>query len=53
MALQSKMTVYLAIAGVFALMGGIIYYASLDNVDLDLVEIELTSVETIGCKHSR
>ncbi len=47
MALQSKMTVYLAIAGVFALMGGIIYYASLDNVDLDLVEIELTSVELL------
>ena len=45
MALQSKMTVYLAIAGVFALMGGIIFYASLDNVDLELVEIELTSVK--------
>jgi len=45
MALQSKMTVYVAIAGVFALMGGIVYYASLDNVDLEQVEIELTSVE--------
>ena len=45
MALQSKMTVYLAIAGVFALMGGIIYYASLDNVGLELVEIELTNVK--------
>ena len=45
MALQSKMTVYLAIAGVFALMGGIIFYASLDNVELEQIEIELTSVE--------
>jgi hypothetical protein len=45
MALQSKMTVYVAIAGVLALMGGIVYYASLDNVDLNQVEIELTNVE--------
>ena len=45
MALQSKMTVYAAIAGVLALMGGIVYYASLDNVDLDQVEIKLTNVE--------
>jgi len=45
MALQSKMTVYAAIAGVLALMGAIVYYASLDNVDLDQVEIELTNVE--------
>ncbi len=45
MALQSKMTVYAALAGVLALMGGIVYYASLDNVELEQVEIELTSVE--------
>ncbi|WP_246282075.1 hypothetical protein [Nitrosopumilus ureiphilus] len=45
MALQSKMTVYAAVAGVLALMGGIVYYASLDNVDLNQVEIELTNVE--------
>ena len=45
MGLQSKMTVYAAIGGVFALMGGIIYYASLDNVDLEQVEIKLTSVK--------
>ena len=32
MGLQSKFTVYAAIAGVLALMGGIVYYASLDNV---------------------
>jgi hypothetical protein len=47
MALQSKMTVYAAVVGVLGLMGGIVYYASLDNVDLDQVEIELTNVELI------
>ena len=45
MALQSKMTVYLAIVGVFAMMGGIIYYASLDNSELEQAEIELTNIE--------
>lgn len=39
------MTVYAAIVGVLALMGGIVYYASLDNVQLEQVEIELASVE--------
>jgi hypothetical protein len=47
MALQSKLTVYLAIAGVFALMGGIVFYASLDNDELALIEIELASVELL------
>ncbi len=47
MALQSKMTVYAAIAGVLALMGGIFYYGSLDIVPLEQVEIELTNVELI------
>ena len=45
MALQSKMTVYAAVAGVLALMGGIVYYASLDNVQLEQAEIRLTNVE--------
>ena len=45
MQLQSKITVYAAIAGVFALMGGIVYYASLDDVHLGQVEIQLESVE--------
>ncbi len=45
MALQSKMTVYVAIAGVLALMGGIVYYASLDNAQLEQADIELVSVE--------
>jgi LEA14-like dessication related protein len=48
MALQSKLTVYAAIAGVFALMGGIIFYASLDNVELEQVEIKLANVELIN-----
>jgi len=48
MALQSKMTVYAAIAGCFALMGGIVFYASLDNVDLEQVEIELASVKLMN-----
>jgi len=47
MALQSKLTVYLAIVGVLALMGGIIFYASLDNDELALIEIELTNVELL------
>jgi hypothetical protein len=41
------MTVYAAVAGVFALMGGIVFYASLDNDELDQVEIKLTNVELI------
>ena len=48
MPLQSKLTVYAAIAGVFALMGGIIFYASLDNVELEQVEIKLTNVKLIN-----
>ena len=47
MALQSRMTVYVAIAGVFALMGAIVFYASLDNAQLEQAEIELFSVELI------
>lgn len=45
MGLQNKKTVYAAVAGVLALMGGIVYYASLDNAGLDQVEIRLTNVE--------
>ncbi len=42
--LQSKVTVYAAIAGLLAMMGGIFYYATLDNPQLEQVEIELQSV---------
>lgn len=47
MDLQSKTTVYAAIGGVLALMGGIIYYASLDNESLEQAEIELGSVSLV------
>ena len=45
MALQSKMTVYAALIGVFAMMGGIFYYGNLDTVQIEQVEIELINVE--------
>ena len=48
MALQSKITAYVALVGVLAMMGGIIYYASLGNVELEQVEIELQSVELLN-----
>ena len=39
------MIVYAAIAGLFGLMGVIVWYASLDNSNLEQVEIKLQSVE--------
>ena len=48
MALQSKLIVYLAIVGVLVLMGGIIFYASLDNDQLEQIEIELTDVKLVN-----
>ncbi len=47
MALQSKMTVYVALAGVLVMMGGIIYYASLDNVHLEQAQIKLQNIKVI------
>ena len=47
MELQSKATVYAAIGGVLALMGGIVYYASLDNESLEQAEIDLGSISLI------
>ena len=41
------MIVYAAIAGVLAMMGGIVYYASLDNPQLEQVEVKLGQVELI------
>ena len=41
------MTVYAAVAGVLVMMGGIVYYASLDMEHLEQAEIELASVELI------
>ncbi|MEK0320258.1 MAG: hypothetical protein QQN61_04090 [Nitrosopumilus sp.] len=45
MIFQSKITVYVAVVGLFAMMGGFFYYGSLDNVPLGKVEIKLTNVE--------
>jgi len=42
------MVVYAAIAGLFAMMGGFVWYASLDNPQLELAEIELQSVEVFS-----
>ena len=42
------MTVYAAIAGLFVLMGGFVFYASLDNPSLQQAKIELQSVEVIN-----
>jgi hypothetical protein len=39
------MIVYAAIAGLFVMMGMIVWYASLDNPELEQVEIELFDVE--------
>ena len=45
MGLQSKIIVYAAIAGLFGMMGVIVWYASLDNPELEQVEIKLLNVE--------
>jgi len=42
------MVVYAAIGGLFAMMGGFVWYASLDNPQLELAEIELQSVEVFS-----
>ena len=47
MGLQSRATVFAAIAAMLALMGGIVYYASLDNPELERVEVELGGVEVL------
>jgi len=39
------MIVYAAIAGLFGMMGVIVWYASLDNPELEQVEIDLLNVE--------
>ena len=39
------MILFAAIGGLLALMGGIVYYSSLDQPKLQLAQVELTSVE--------
>ena len=48
LALQSKLLVYAAIASMLGLMGGIIWYASLDNPQLEQAQIELFDVEVFS-----
>ncbi len=48
MALQSKLLVYAAIAGLLGLMGAIVWYGTLDTPELEQVEIELTDWEVIS-----
>ena len=48
MAFQSKLVVYAAIASMLALMGGIIWYASLDNPQLEQAQIELFDVKVFS-----
>ena len=49
MALQSKLLLYAAIAGLLGMLGAIILYASQeDNPDLEQVEVNLTDVEVIS-----
>jgi hypothetical protein len=43
--LQSKTLVYAAIAGLVGMMGIIVWYASLDNPQLEQVEIKISNVE--------
>ena len=43
--LQKKTIVYVAIAGLFGMMGVIVWYASLDNPQLQQVEVKLLKVE--------
>jgi len=45
--LQGRMILFAAIGGLLALMGGIVYYSSLDLPQLELAEIELAKVEVI------
>ena len=47
MGLQSKLLIYAAIGGLLALMGYFVYHASLDNPQLEQVEIDLFSVEVL------
>ncbi len=47
MKLQSKMTVYAAIAAMLALMGAVVFYGSLDNPSLEQVQISLHDVRVM------
>lgn len=46
--MQSKIIVYVAIVGLFVLMGGFVFYASLDNPQLEQVEVDLVGVKVVS-----
>jgi len=45
--LQGRTILFAAILGLLALMGGFVYYASLDNPELERIEIKLSNVELL------
>ena len=45
--LQSKMILYAAIGGLLAMMGGFVYFASLDNPQLEQAQTVLDNVEVL------
>lgn len=48
MALQSKVVVYAAIGGLVVMMGGFVFYASLDNPELEQVTVDLGDVRVVS-----
>ena len=47
MVAQGRWIVFAAMGGLFALLGGFVFYASLDNPELEKAEIELAGVEVL------
>jgi len=47
LSLQSKMILYVAIGGLFAFMGGIVWYSTYDIPELEKSEFELLSVSVV------
>jgi LEA14-like dessication related protein len=45
---QGRGIIYVAMAGLLAMLGGITWYASLDNPQLSMAEIQLTSVKVVN-----
>jgi LEA14-like dessication related protein len=45
--LQGRAILFVAITGLLVIMAGIVYYASLDNPELERIEIQLDDVEII------
>ena len=43
----SKIIVYIAIGALFAFLGGIVYYSTLDFPELEKSELELLSVDVV------